>query len=334
MIYGGQSGSLTTSEGTWTFGAMSSDGVDWVTQLNGTGNGGAVEMQIANGNLYAYAQWNGNWYLRQNGAWSDVGSNYPNGTIIFGGQSGSLTTSEGTWTFGSTQDSNGDWPTLLNGTPNGAAIQMQLAGNGTLYAYAQWDGNWWLRQNGAWSDVGAISPDELAIYGGLAAVLTTSEGTWNFGTTQTSAGDWPTQLNGAANGDAIQMQITNGVLYAYAHWSGHWYARQNAAWVDVGTTPPVEGAAPTPTAITLSPSSATTPDNAAAGTVLSTATVTMSDGSQFTGTLTSSDTSGFFAISGLNIVTAQALTSADDGTHSTTITASQGGQSASIKLST
>ena len=53
----------------------------------------------------------------------------------------------------------------------------------------------------------------------------------------------------------------------------------------------------------------------------------MSDGSQFAGTLTSSDTSGFFAISGLNIVTARALTSADDGTHSTTITASQGGQS-------
>ena len=89
----------------------------------------------------------------------------------------------------------------------------------------------------------------------------------------------------------------------------------------------------TPTAITLSPASATTPDNAPAGTVLTTATVTMSDGSQFTGTLTSSDTSGFFAISGLNIVTARALTSADDGTHSTTITASQGGQSVSLELS-
>ena len=90
---------------------------------------------------------------------------------------------------------------------------------------------------------------------------------------------------------------------------------------------------PTPTAITLSPANATTPDNAPAGTVLTTATVTMSDGSQFTGKLTSSDTSGFFAISGLNIVTARALTSADDGTHSTTITASQGGRSVSMELS-
>jgi hypothetical protein len=90
---------------------------------------------------------------------------------------------------------------------------------------------------------------------------------------------------------------------------------------------------PTPTAITLSPASATTPDNAAAGTVLTAATVTMSDGSQFAGTLTSSDTSGFFAISGLNIVTARALTSADDGAHSTTITASQSGQSVSMEFS-
>jgi hypothetical protein len=95
-------------------------------------------------------------------------------------------------------------------------------------------------------------------------------------------------------------------------------------------TPPAPG---TPTAITLSPASATTPDNAPAGTVLSTATVTMSDGSQFAGTLTSSDTSGFLAISGLNIVTARALTPADDGTHSTTITATQGGQSVSMDLS-
>jgi large repetitive protein len=89
----------------------------------------------------------------------------------------------------------------------------------------------------------------------------------------------------------------------------------------------------TPTAITLSPASATTPDNVPAGTLLTTATVTMSDGSQFTGTLTSSDTTGFFAISGLNIVTGRALTSADVGTHSTTITASQNGASVSMEVS-
>jgi hypothetical protein len=80
--------------------------------------------------------------------------------------------------------------------------------------------------------------------------------------------------------------------------------------------PPPAPPSPIPTAITLSPASATTPDNAPAGTVLTTAAVTMSDGSQ---------------ISGLNLMTGRALTSADDGTHSTT--ASQGGQSISVEFS-
>jgi hypothetical protein len=290
-------------------------------------------MQVANGILAAYSYASNSWWTYQNGAWTNDGSTYPNGTIIFGGQSGSLTTSEGTWTFGPTQASDGDWPTLLNGTANGGAVQMQVI-NGNLYAYSHADNDWSFRQNGSWVDAGPNSPDQLVIYGSLPAVLTTSEGTWSFAPTQASSGDWPTLLNGSANGGAIWMQITNGILYAYSYAGGPWWARQSGTWVKIGNTAPVEGTAPTPTAITLSPASATIPDNASAGTVLSTATVTMSDGSQFTGTLTSSDTSGFFAISGLNIVTAQALTSADDGTHSTTITASQGGQSASIKFST
>src|SRR5262249_13639724 len=89
---------------------------------------------------------------------------------------------------------------------------------------------------------------------------------------------------------------------------------------------------PSPTAITLSPASATIPDNAPAGTLIGTANVTMSDGSQFTGKLSTSDTN-LFAISGLNIITARALTSTDDGAHSTVITASQGGQSFSMEFS-
>jgi hypothetical protein len=320
---------VTTSEGTWTFGPTQMANGDWPTLLNGTANGGAVQMQVGNGTLYAYSH-SGGWWVHQNGAWSDIGSNYPNATIIFGGQSGSLTTSEGTWTFGPTQMANGDWPTLLNGTANGGAVEMQVS-NGTLYAYSR-SGGWWVHQNGAWTNLGAISPDRLVSYGGLAAILTTSEGTWTFGPTQMSDGDWPILLNGTENGGAVWMQITNGILYAYSSASGPWYARQNAAWVDVGTTAPVEGATPTPTAITLSPANPTIEDNSPAGTMIATAAVTMSDGSQFAGTLATSNSS-FFAISGLNIVTAQALTSASDGTQSTVITASQGGQSLSMEFS-
>ena len=96
-------------------------------------------------------------------------------------------------------------------------------------------------------------------------------------------------------------------------------------------TPPAPGA-PTPTAITLALASATIPDNAPAGTLIATANVTMSDGSQFKGVLTTSNTD-IYAISGLNIVTARALTPGDDGTHPTVIMASQGGQAAFMEFS-
>jgi hypothetical protein len=126
------------------------------------------------------------------------------------------------------------------------------------------------------------------------------------------------------------LQITNGNLYAFAKIDNHWYLRQNASWVNAGTTPPVQVG--TPTAITLTPASVTIPDNAPAGTLVATANVTMSDGFQFRGTLTTIN-ANLFAISGMNIVTARALTAADDGAFSTVITASQGGQAFSVEFS-
>jgi hypothetical protein len=104
---------------------------------------------------------------------------------------------------------------------------------------------------------------------------------------------------------------------------------------DIATGVPLWGGTwelPHPTAITLTPANSTIADNAPAGALLATATITMSHGSQFAGTLTTSDTN-FFAVSGLNIVTARALTPADDGTHTTVITASQGSQSLSTRFS-
>jgi hypothetical protein len=58
----------------------------------------------------------------------------------------------------------------------------------------------------------------------------------------------------------------------------------------------------------------------------------MSEGSQLVGTLTTSN-ANLFAISELNIVTAPALTAADDGAFSTVITASQGGQAVFMEFS-
>ena len=76
--------------------------------------------------------------------------------------------------------------------------------------------------------------------------------------------------------------------------------------------------APHPTAISLLPTSASVVDNLAANTTLTTASVTATGGT-YAGSLVSSDTS-FYVTSGLIVQNAHALTSADDGTHTTTIT--------------
>lgn len=79
VIRAGQGGSLITSEGTWTFGGLAPDGVNSYTQLDGIANGWAVKLEIANGNLYAFNQIDGDWWLRQNSSWVDVGPTGPGG---------------------------------------------------------------------------------------------------------------------------------------------------------------------------------------------------------------------------------------------------------------
>lgn len=81
-IYPGQGGSLTTTEGTWTFGDLTPDGVDSYTQLNGNSNGWAVELAIASGNVYAFNQAGGHWYLWQNDTWVDIGTAPPSGVPV------------------------------------------------------------------------------------------------------------------------------------------------------------------------------------------------------------------------------------------------------------
>jgi beta-glucanase (GH16 family) len=165
IITPGQGGSLTTSEGTWTFGSKATDGVNSYTQLNGNADGWAVKLEIANGNLYAFNQVDGHWWLRQNGSWGDAGttdplgspSPVPNGSTLYPGQGGSLATSEGTWTFGGLSWDGIDSYTLLNGSSNGWAVELAIS-NGNLYAFNQVDGHWWLRQNDTWVDFGTAPP--------------------------------------------------------------------------------------------------------------------------------------------------------------------------------
>jgi hypothetical protein len=83
----------------------------------------------------------------------------------------------------------------------------------------------------------------------------------------------------------------------------------------------------TPTGVTFNPNAPSLPDNAAAGTTAAVVSVTMSDGSQFSGTLSASPPS-LFGISGSNLVISRALSSADDGPHACSVTASQNSGSA------
>ncbi|HVR83592.1 MAG TPA: glycoside hydrolase family 16 protein [Planctomycetota bacterium] len=164
VLYPGQGGSLVTSEGTWTFGGVSSDGVDYYTDLNGVVVGWAAEMEIVGGSLYAHNTVGGHWFLWQNGTWVDMGTTAPsspslspNGSILYPGQGGSLVTAEGTWTFGGVSTDVGNYYTDLNGVAVGWAAEMEIV-SGSLYAHNTVGGDWFLWQNGTWVDIGPTAP--------------------------------------------------------------------------------------------------------------------------------------------------------------------------------
>jgi hypothetical protein len=167
-----------------------------------------------------------------------------------------------------------------------------------------------------------------------------------YGAGLTSVGSGFTQRMNVTSGgiaaeDSLQAAAGSGAIT----WTVEAASRGN--WLGGFVLAPGNSPAPVPTSITLTNVPSSVPDNSLAETLLATVNVTMSDGSPFAGTLTMTNTTStapgtgstapFFKISGtaptFSIVTAQDLTSADDGTYSTVITASQGGQSASMALS-
>jgi hypothetical protein len=75
----------------------------------------------------------------------------------------------------------------------------------------------------------------------------------------------------------------------------------------------------TPMAIAFEPPTAKIPDNSPAGFVIAKAVITTAGG-PFAGTLAIAG-DPIFAVNGMNIVLARALTPADDGTHNATVTA-------------
>jgi hypothetical protein len=192
-----------------------------------------------------------------------------------------------------------DGSVLIGGSIVGFLNVAYLAGNTVDAAVDLTNKLLWMRvNNGNWNGSAANAPG----------------GTGGFSLASLSSSTLTPAVDLYTTNDSVTANFTNNLgITGFLPWSSR-------------------SSSPTPTAITFSPTNPQIVDNSPAGTLIATAIVTMSDGSQFAGTLTTSNTS-FFAISGLNIVTARAATSADDGTQSTAITASQGSQLLSMELS-
>jgi hypothetical protein len=157
----------------WTFANTTANGGKLIL-LSGqsAANGAAVELEVANGgNLYAdnsYGQWwewNGSgWISSTNPLPSSSppppppappppppSSISPDGSTLFPGGSGSLMTGAGTWTFANTT-ANGGKLILLNGqsAANGAAVELEVANSGNLYADNSY-GQWWKWNGSGWT---------------------------------------------------------------------------------------------------------------------------------------------------------------------------------------
>jgi len=91
------------------------------------------------------------------------GSISPDGTILTAPSSGSLTTTAGTWTFGTAQQSGeaGQYQILLNGATNewpngeGYAAKIEVAHGGNLYTYNSFVNGWWVWTGGNWFQTAA-----------------------------------------------------------------------------------------------------------------------------------------------------------------------------------
>jgi hypothetical protein len=112
--------------------------------------------------------------------------------------------------------------------------------------------------------------------------------------------------------------------------SHQWSIAATQNGVTVSGTIPVQVTA-TPTAVMFTPTAASLPDNAAAGTVVAAVSVSMSDASAFAGALAASP-AGPVTVSGNKLVLARGLTPADDGPHQWSVTATQNGVTVSGTL--
>lgn len=172
-----------------------------------------------------------------------VGLNLPasaansfDGSRLFPGTSGSLTTSDGTWTFSTTTGSGGN-DILLNGTwVNARGVELIVGNGGQMYDFSA--SSHWYRWNGS-SFGSALSGTPFPISANGSSMtpssttdLVTIQGIWAFSTATQSGGN-VILLNGtqASTGASLSLLIDNGgQVYAHSN-NGNWYAWSTTASV-------------------------------------------------------------------------------------------------------
>src|SRR5205807_640769 len=154
----------------------------------------------------------------------------PDGTALPAGGAGTLTTSNGVWSFGAA--AAGGFSILLNGqsAAGGSAASLEVAQNGHLFADNAF-GNWYEWNGSGWSPSAVpASPDGTALLAGGGGALTTGDGVWSFGAA--AAGGFLILRNGqsAAGGSASSLEVAqNGHLFADTAF-GNWYEWNGAGW--------------------------------------------------------------------------------------------------------
>jgi hypothetical protein len=225
------------------------------------------------------------------------------------------------------------------------AQRMTVTNGGNLYVFT-FDQQWWVWTHYFWdfndspnlnpvplsySPPSAFvppyspSPDGATISGGTGSAVT-DDGVWSFGSAQD--GGWLPLLNGIPVGNlsaATEIRVnSHGQAFLNLTYSGGWWA----TWEGFTYQPssgPTSG--PIPINIIFSPSFGLPPHDSPVGTLLTTISVTMSDGSIFSGTLSLTGT-GDAALSpsssiGPNLVTT--ISPFPFGGHEYVVTATQNG---------
>lgn len=255
-VKAGTSGALVTAAGNFTFGPNPYNSWGYLVFVNGaatTGMGVLLTLN-ASGQVILTDSQNNTFSYNGNKGWNTISftpaaaatstttspgttttssapavnpaaapSNSPAGTTITPSSGGSLISSAGTWTFGGSNDGQGNYQILLNGSAaaagNSNATQLQINSSGTVVATVS-NGATYGWGSGGWTSLSApvtsvavstpvtISGNGATIIPGGGSQLITAQGEWTFSNQNDGSGNYYLLLNGSLAGSETGVQLT------------------------------------------------------------------------------------------------------------------------------